>query len=537
MNRNNYRLPIFVVIAGVLIIITLSIVYVLTDGGSSKKPSANTSPSPSPTAGISDIPDPGSVVPSEELHSMNGIIKGIDLDNAIITVQERGTIAEHDFFYNGATNIKTAYNRQITAAVLKPGDFVRLSYNDEFLLREVSGSTDVDIYKNVLTRTQDDALKKLTVGDTIYRYGDDLLVLNDGYFVGIDTIEDMDIISLYSVDDYIYLINIEKGHGYFKMVNHSYFNGGTLKIGRYMSCEITDDLYLTLAEDEYDIVVEYEDFIGQATVLVERDMTTVLDMAAYTPASALTGFFRFEISPASALLYIDGILTPYDTAVELTRGEHWIQVAAGGYTPYTGFIEVGEAIDSLNISLSPAPSQTPDILYEDDGSGDVTATPFPTGITDNGGSSGGITDSTSDTGNDPTPSVSPDDNDGEPEPTGQSDDTSSDTGNSSGNEPEPTSPPDDTSSDNGDSGNDPDNDSGNGSSEGSMVIIASEGAAVFIDDVYKGTIENGMLSLAKVPGTHNVRLTKEGYITRRYTIYVEDGEEEAEFSFPEMVAE
>ena len=339
MNRNSYRLPIFVVIAGVLIIITLSIIYVLTDGDSpDKKPAGNVSASPSPSSGISSIPDPDTVVSPEELHSMNGIIKAVDLDNAIITVQERGTVAEHDFFYTGATNIKTAYDRQITAAVLKPGDFVNLSYNDEFFLRDITGSKDVDIYKNVLTRTQDYELKKLTVQDTVYRYGDDLLVLNDGYFVGLDTVEDMDILSLYSVDDYIYLINIEKGHGYFKMTNDSYFYGGTLKIGKYMSCEITEDLFLTLAEDEYNIVVEHEDFVGEATVLVERDMTTILDMSAYTPASALTGFFRFEISPASSLLYIDGILTPYETAVELTRGEHWIQVAAGGYTPYTGFI-------------------------------------------------------------------------------------------------------------------------------------------------------------------------------------------------------
>ena len=191
MNKGNYRLPILVAITGILIIIILSVVYVLTDGGSAKEDKAKVSGTPTPSSGVTQTEDPALTAPDETLHSMNAIIKGIDLDNAIVTVRERGTEAEYEFTYNGATDIRTAYDRQITATMLKPGDFVDLSYNDGYLLRSMTGSKDVKIYKNILQRTQDDSLRKITVGGTIYRYGDDLLVLNEGYFVGIDTLREM----------------------------------------------------------------------------------------------------------------------------------------------------------------------------------------------------------------------------------------------------------------------------------------------------------------------------------------------------------
>lgn len=517
MNNSNYRLPILVAIAGIFIIIVLSIIYVLTDGGQPAEDPAKKSISGTPVPTGPELTDIDQIPVSDEgeLHHMNAIIKGIDLDNSVIIVRERGTTDEYEFTYGGATDIRTAYNRQITAALLKPGNFVSLAYNDENHLRSVTGSRDVDIYKNVLQREQDDSLHKITVANTIYRYGDDLLVMNEGYFVSLDTLLDMDVVSLYSVDDYIYLISVERGHGYFKMVNHSYFCGGTLKVGKYFSTEITEDLHLTLEEGQYDIVVEHEDFCGEATVTVERDMTTVLDLSAYTPLSALKGYCMFEISPASALLYVDGVLTPYDKAVELTRGEHWIQVAAGGYTPYTGFIEIGENIGYQNIILLPAPSKMPDILYEDTSEENTVATPVPTEAaesTGTGSESSGtvIVDSTSDTGIGPsessTGSGSGDTNDqaGDNTSEGTNDQTGDNTGEETG---------------------------------GIMIIKASEGAAVFIDDVYKGTISDGKLELPKVPGTHSVRLTKEGYITRRYTISVEDDTEDAEYAFPEMVAE
>ncbi|MBR4725317.1 MAG: PEGA domain-containing protein, partial [Lachnospiraceae bacterium] len=68
-----------------------------------------------------------------------------------------------------------------------------------------------------------------------------------------------------------------------------------------------------------------------------------------------------------------------------------------------------------------------------------------------------------------------------------------------------------------------------------MSFKCTNGAAVYVDDVYKGTITGGVLSIPKEPGVHSIRLTMEGYMTKRYTVSVEDDDENAEFSFPAMV--
>ena len=300
MTKKNYKLPIFVAIIGIFLIITLSVIYVLTDGNSGNS-GKDPSPTPSQAAGR---PSPTvSISPSDEsLTSMDVIIKGLDTDNAVIVAEERGTGNEYEFYYNGATDFRTSYDRQITAALLKPGDFMRFEFNSDNLIRNARGSSDVKVYKNVLQRTQDDDLRKITVGNEIYRYDDNLLVLNDGYFVGLDTLRNMDVISLYSVDNYLCLIKVESGHGYFKLINHSHFVGGVLKIGRYQAYEITEDLLLTLSEGEYDIEVAYEDFLGQATIRIDRDMTTRLDLGAYAPEIPDTGYCLFEIYPAGSQL-------------------------------------------------------------------------------------------------------------------------------------------------------------------------------------------------------------------------------------------
>jgi len=73
--------------------------------------------------------------------------------------------------------------------------------------------------------------------------------------------------------------------------------------------------------------------------------------------------------------------------------------------------------------------------------------------------------------------------------------------------------------------------------DGNMIFKCTEGAAVFVNDVYKGEISGGSLSTRKLVGTLSIRLTKQGYITKKYTVTVEDDGEDAEFVFPEMVAE
>ncbi|MCQ2495692.1 MAG: PEGA domain-containing protein [Lachnospiraceae bacterium] len=69
---------------------------------------------------------------------------------------------------------------------------------------------------------------------------------------------------------------------------------------------------------------------------------------------------------------------------------------------------------------------------------------------------------------------------------------------------------------------------------GTMTIYTSNGCSVYVDGVFKGTIENGSLTLPKPSGTIEIGLSKEGYVSKKYTLTMDDDEENTSFKFPEM---
>ena len=58
-----------------------------------------------------------------------------------------------------------------------------------------------------------------------------------------------------------------------------------------------------------------------------------------------------------------------------------------------------------------------------------------------------------------------------------------------------------------------------------------------INDAYKGRITNGSLTIPKPVGTIELKLVKEGYVTKKYTLTMDTEEENSIFRFPEMTPE
>ena len=68
-----------------------------------------------------------------------------------------------------------------------------------------------------------------------------------------------------------------------------------------------------------------------------------------------------------------------------------------------------------------------------------------------------------------------------------------------------------------------------------MIVECTEGARVYIDGDYSGTITGGRLEIPKQVGEMTVRLELDGYVPKSYMIEVEDEDEDVRFSFPDMV--
>lgn len=516
--RDNYRILIPVLAVLILLAIGISVYFVLHDDDAPKSTS------------VTDVTDTDkSGADTRDSSSFDAIITGIDLDSLSITLTRLGENQFEEYFYNGATQILTKYDRQVTATLLKPGDFVSIEFGDNNLLTKVSALKDIDVYEKILSPVIEADPMRITIADEVYRYDDNLLILNDGYFVGLDTLVSTDILTAYSRDGFVYLLKVFSGHGYLSLSHATGFLGGTISITHEGDFEITTDFVRTLPEGEYNVRVSNGEDSGSETVLISRDKTSILDLSAFLPDGSEFGVITLSLTPEDSFVYIDGVMKDTSAPISVAYGEHRIDVIADGYTSYEGPLTISKPSSTLNISLPVAPAgdsitgiddsgyasdENPDgpdsspVSGSDSTLHNQTASPGIQTVTEDPD----IPDSTSDMTGDSY--VAPD---------GEDPDEGADSGNLD----------EDSTTDYSGEGN-----TGNvssGSDDLQMIIYCTDGSAVYINDVYKGTIADGRLSFKKPDGTVSVRIVKEGYVTKYYTVSVEDDGENAEYRFPAMV--
>lgn len=516
MGNNNYKKIIILLSVLAVGIITITVILALKDDGGYKPKGGKQNPTAS---AVPDAPQPGTLM----------MLTGIDLDSSAIYAVELESGEEHAYIFTGGSDIRTKSNRVISAAMLKKGNIARIQADDEGKIKTLIGSDEVWTYKNNSNLRIYPETGRIDMGSNTYRFGSAMKVLNDGEFVSVDSLEmdGTDMVDIYGIDNFIYLIKVVSGHGYLTLTNNEDFLGGTIYYGIGKSADVTENLKVMLSEGEHEITVENNGCTATAVIKISNNEETAFDLEGYGPEPVEYGEVSFKIIPDGSLLYIDGVRTNYNEPVSLTLGFHEIEAELGGYTGYKGSITVGTEGLSKSIALSPAPVQvSDDILYddpddedffedpEDDNEGSDTAT-------DNWSSNVGYTDIPDNTSN------GPDDEDIEvvdgDRPSGGSSNNSGKTNNDgSGNIT--------VTGDNGDV------DDENGT-YGEMTIYCSENTQIYINDAYKGRITNGSLTIPKPVGTIELKLVKEGYVTKKYTLTMDTEEENSIFRFPEMTPE
>ena len=464
--------------------------------GADSEPGSDTGSTVIPSSSADDpAPEP------QKPGSYTCIVRDIDLDSCIIGLYDIDSGADLEFTFTAATDIKTSYGKVIGAALLKVGDIVAAETGDGSRLDSIKGSDGFKTHKDVMRFTIDPAIERITAGNNVYKYDDRLLVLDGERFIDIGALNPLDVISLFYRDNTIFFIKVVSSHGFLSFTGTDDFDGGSISLGgNQTGYQVSEGLSIPLAVGDYNVYVENLELSASADIRIESHKTAVFDLSPFGRVPVSYGDVTFNITPEGALLYIDGINTLYSGPVSIPEGSHAIRVELGGYIAFVGTIDVSPSGGTFNISLPPAPvksEDTPpdDILYNEseeadsylDDSGEDTDT-----YTDDGFI---FDDSTSDTSL--------------PDADGEEDET----GTSSGTDVTPSS-----------------------SSGLKLMISCTEGTDVYVNGTHVSTVTGGTAISAKPdPGTVTVRLTLDGYISRTYTVTIEDDGEDAVFSFPAMV--
>ena len=333
-------------------------------------------------------------------------------------------------------------------------DVTKFDINEEEGRMDVAGST----YK--LPKT------------AIVSYGDELATFMD--------VTNVDTLTVKGYGRKVCSVIVERGHGYVRLMNDSYFEGGWIEVGQDIIKKVTEEMLIPVPEGSYHVRLTNRGYAAEEDVEIVRDEETVIDLSEVDVKEVAIGHVEFDIVPDYAQLFIDGVMTDFDERVPLEYGIHHVHVELAGY----------KSIDS-NIRISDKYANIDMVLEEDteeEGSGTTVkknnANAAPANLLDTSSTASGSTAGT-----------------------GQAASTSSTTST--------TAPVI--------------------SNTRKVYVESPEGAEVFVDSMYVGIVPISFIKPAA--GSHTVTLSKNGYKTKSYTISVGSDDNDMTLSFSEMISE
>lgn len=408
------------------------------------------------------------------------VIEVSAVDNAITL---RNVLGGDDkpLFYDGKTSFLTRHDGPMTVDELKVGDIVDVGFSTfNSKLLKVKQSESAWENKNVNKFEIDNNGKTITIADDMYKMSENVIIASGGYLGKLLDVTGQDIITVKGIDKDVYSIQIEKGHGYIRVMNDSYFVGGWIEIGQDIITVMTESMLIPVPEGTYDVKVTNKGYAGRETLEVVRDKETRLDLSKIEIEEVAIGHVQFDIKPDYAQLYVDGLMTDFEDRIPLEYGIHSVRVESAGYETVRANIRVGSEYATIAIELDEELSDSSDDKKSSSESSNPPVLPADT-----------------------MPA------------------TSSDTGSSSEAESG-------TSTDSSDSTVYSDTVI---SDNKKIYVEGPKGAEVYLDGSYIGIAP---CSTNKVAGNHTITLSKGGYETKSYTISVGNDGKDLTMSFSEL---
>ena len=276
-----------------------------------------------------------------------------------ITFFNIATGRNYTLTYDGTTRLSDQYGKELTIAQIGAGDVTDVTFlKSKKKLRSLSLSSQVWTNRAEGNFQVNLNGKGLLVGKDQYRLAENVMVLSEGKQVELMDINACDGLFLQGIDRTIYSITIEKGHGYLKLQNAEYFNGGWIEVGQALIQPVSEDMLLTVPEGKYQVLITNRGNGGTKEVSIERNRETVLDVGDLKGEEPVIGNIVFTVTPQEASVYIDGDKADISSPVSLEYGIHQWIVRAEGYETMTKYLKVGQPYANIDLELEEAEEET-----------------------------------------------------------------------------------------------------------------------------------------------------------------------------------
>lgn len=412
--------------------------------------------------------------------------------------------------YDGITKFMDKYGSQISVSQLQEGEMVDIQFlKDEKLLSSLTISSAIWTLNDISKFELDLSAGRMKVMNEYYTLNENTVVLSGGEQVEFLDIHGEDILQIKGIDHEIYSITIQEGHGYLRLENEEYFIGGWIEVGQKVIQKIEEDMLLVIPEGKYEVYLSHNGIAGIKEVEITRNKETQLDVGDLKKEDLIKyGNLIVTVDPSTAEVFIDGKKVDISRVIKATYGLHQIMAKADGYDTIVQYIRVTENNATIAISLD---EETVRTVSENSTNANNTTTDTTNNSSNSTTNSNTSTSTNVSTNTGSNNSVSGNNT--------QNQNTSG------GNTANPTV-----------SGGNLSNSSSSGSASTTgykVTIEAPAGAEVYVDGNYVGIIP---ASFSKKSGSHEVTIRKSGYLTRTYTINVDDEDKDTSYSFSDLTA-
>ena len=303
------------------------------------------------------------------------IIVDIDEKKNTITFFNLDIERRYTLSLDGTTKLYDKYGEGLSLAQLDKGDIVDVTFlksKKHLTTLQLSAKawnyTDVERYEINSLRNE------VTIGEEVFKLTDNTLYLSEGRTIEKMDLNAMDVLSFNGIDSTVLSIQVQKGHGYLRLLNDENFVGGWIEIGEEQIQRITDDMLLTVPEGSYNVNISHNGGGGTKSIVINRNQETALDIGDLAVVKAKQGMVLFSLTPSGASLYIDGSEADPSKPITLDYGIHQIIAKADGYKSLTQYIRVGQESAGLDVVLDKADSDESESSSGSLGSGTASST-------------------------------------------------------------------------------------------------------------------------------------------------------------------
>lgn len=290
--------------------------------------------------------------------SLTGVLTYVNADELKMHFIDIDTGTEYEVAYTGGTDIQDKYEKIIAASGMDLGEIYDVTCNKSGKATAIHGASNA-WEKNSLSGLEfDESARKIKQAGSSYVYASYAAVLSNSNKINIAQIVSQDEVTLRGVGDTVYSITVDKGHGYITFQGIEAFVGGYATIGTKQLFEVTSGMLTTTQEGTYTVELQKGSLIGTKTVTVGRDASVTVDFSEFVTQASQQGAVNFSVTPANAVMTIDGVETDYSNPVSLAYGKHRVVLSANNYEQYIETITVGQPYQTLVIDMTASSSTT-----------------------------------------------------------------------------------------------------------------------------------------------------------------------------------